>query len=335
MSVQAKNENTVDIDAMLIKKAQRKSMMMNVFPFAGLVFTILVLEIVTKGLLLSANNLTNIINQCFTTAIVGIGASFVYARGGMDFSIGPSCGVAQLILIASVAHYGMPVWEGVLLTIAFTLCCSLLVGIGSDMLHLQPFIVSLCVRSACSGILVVACNNLGKTIQVPLGTFRFFSNNTLKAIVLLVLLILGYYLFEKTGIGKEQKAIGGNLVTAYQSGIRPRKSVFISHLALGICVGIAACYQMVRAGSVTAQSGSGLEFNIMIALALGGFPMAGGSSAKMRAMIVGVLTITFLTNGLTLAGVDSDYISIIKGLLFIIIVTVSYDRSNLKQVVFM
>ena len=109
----------------------------------------------------------------------------------------------------------------------------------------------------------------------------------------------------------------------------------LSHLILGVCVGIAACFQMVRAGSVSSQSGSGLEFNIMIALALGGFPMAGGASAKIRSTIIGVLTITFLTNGLTLAGMDSTYINLVKGLLFILIVAVSYDRSNLKQVVFM
>ena len=145
----------------------------------------------------------------------------------------------------------------------------------------------------------------------------------------------GWYLFEKTSLGKEQKAIGGNVVTARQSGIRSRRGVVLSHLILGVCVGIAASFQMVRAGSVSSQSGSGLEFNIMIALALGGFPMAGGASAKIRSTIIGVLTITFLTNGLTLAGVDNTYINLVKGLLFIVIVAVSYDRSNLKQVVFM
>lgn len=323
------------MDEMLLRKARRKDMLMTALPFAGLALTVLVLTIATGGLLLSSGNLVNIMNQCFTTAIVGIGASFVYARGGMDFSLGPSCGVAQLVCVAVITRAGLPLWVGMIAAVAVAVAATMIVGLGSDCLHLQPFIVSLCVRSACTGILVVGCNALGKNIRVPLDTFGVLNNDVLKVSVLLVLLAGGWYLFEKTSLGKEQKAIGGNVVTARQSGIRSRKGVVLSHLILGVCVGIAACFQMVRAGSVSTQSGSGLEFNIMIALALGGFPMAGGASAKIRSTIIGVLTITFLTNGLTLAGMDSTYISLVKGLLFILIVAVSYDRSNLKQVVFM
>ena len=253
----------------------------------------------------------------------------------MDFSLGPSCGVAQLVCIAMITQAGMPLWAGVVAAIAVAIVCTMIVGLGSDCLHLQPFIVSLCVRSACTGILVVGCNALGKNIRVPLDVFSVFNSNILKVAILLALLAGGWYLFEKTSLGKEQKAIGGNIVTARQSGIRSRRGVVLSHLILGVCVGIAACFQMVRAGTVSTQSGGGLEFNIMIALALGGFPMAGGASAKIRSTIIGVLTITFLTNGLTLAGMDNEYINLVKGLLFIVIVAVSYDRSNLKQVVFM
>ena len=176
---------------------------------------------------------------------------------------------------------------------------------------------------------------MGGKIYVPMDTFGFFNNDYLKAVVLAITLCLGWYLFEKTRVGKEAKLIGGNSVTARQSGIRPLRVIVLSHLILGIMVGVAACFQMARNGTVASGSGSGLEFNIMIAMALGGFPMEGGSSAKIRSIIVGVLTITFLTNGLTIAGVDNSLINIIKGALFVVIVALSYDRSNLKQVVFM
>lgn len=331
----AQTKAVVDIDAMLLKKARRKDLLMLILPFAGLAFTIVVLTAATKGLLLSGQNLVNIMNQCFTTALVAIGAAFVYARGGMDFSLGASCGVAQMVFIASYTAWNLPIWVGFVAAMAVAVAATMIVGVGSHALHLQPFVVSLCVRSACTGILTAGCNALGRSIHVPMSAFGFLNNNVLKMIVLVAVLGLGWYLFEKTSLGKEQKAIGGNSVTAIQSGIRSGRGVALAHLILGVCVGLAACFQMARAGNVSAQSGSGLEFNIMIALALGGFPMAGGSAAKIRSVIVGVLTITFLTNGLTLAGVDSGYINMIKGLLFIVIVALSYDRSNLKQVVFM
>ena len=323
------------IEQELLAKSKRKELLSAILPFLGLVLTIVVLTVATGGLLLSGGNLANIVNQCFTNAIVGVGAAFVYSRGGMDFSIGSACGVAQLATIALVVKAGAPMPLAVIVGMVVSITCTMIVGYGAYMLHLQPFIVSLCVRSACTGILILGCNALGKSIRVPIETFGIFNNNAFKVVVLVLVVAIGYYLFEKTALGKELKAIGGNSMTARQSGIMPGRRVVIGHLILGICVGIAGCFQMSRAGTVSTTSGSGLEFNTMIAMALGGFPMAGGSSAKIRSAIIGVLTITFLTNGLTLAGVDMDLVNIIKGFLFIVIVAASYDRSNLKQVVFM
>jgi len=325
----------IDVNELLLKKARRKDIFMLVFPFVGLIFTIIIMTFATRGLFLSNENIVNIMNQSFTTALVAIGAAFVYAQGGMDFSLGAACGVAQMVFIGSYTHFGLPVWVGAVGAILVAVTATMIVGFGSYILHLQPFVVSLCVRSACTGILVAGCNALGRNILVPMDIYGFLNNNTLKVTVLLLVLLIGWFLFEKTRVGKEEKAIGGNILTAVQSGVRSGRTVVTAHLILGLCVGIAACFQMARAGTVSTQSGSGLEFNIMIALALGGFPMAGGSSAKIRSVIVGVLIITSLTNGLTLAGVDNSYINMIKGLLFIVIVAISYDRSNLKQVVFM
>lgn len=330
-----KQTKAIDIDEALLIKSKRKEFLMNVLPFAGLALTIVALTIATGGLLLNSQNLVNIMNQCFTTAIVGIGAAFVYARGGMDFSLGPACGVAQLVMVTCFLRLGLPLWVCAIAAMAVGVTATMIVGIGSHALHLMPFVVSLCVRSACTGILVVGCNAMGKTVYVPMESYSVLNNDLLKIVTLLVLVVLGWYLFEKTSLGKEQKAMGGNTTTSYQSGIRPGRVIALSHLLLGICVGIAACFQVARTGSVSTQSGSGLEFNIMIALALGGFPMAGGAAAKIRSVIIGVLTITFLTNGLTLAGMNSEYINLTKGLMFIVIVAVSYDRANLKQVVFM
>lgn len=324
-----------DIDKLLINQAQRRDTIRNVLPFFGLFFTILLLTIATRGLLLSGQNLVNIINQCFTTALVAVGAAFVYAYGGMDFSLGPACGLAQIVFIGSFMRFDIPVWVGVILAISTCVIATMIVGAGSYLLHLQPFIVSLCVRSICTGLLEAGNNSMGGKIVVPMDTFGFFNDDLLKAIVLAVALIIGWFLFEKTKLGKEAKLIGGNRVTAWQSGIRPLHVIVLSHLFLGVMVGVAGCFMMARNGMITAGTGGGLEFNIMIAMALGGFPMEGGAAAKIRSVIIGVLTITFLTNGLTIAGVDNSYINITKGILFVVIVALSYDRTNVKQVVFM
>ena len=70
----------------------------------------------------------------------------------------------------------------------------------------------------------------------------------------------------------------------------------------------------------------------MMAIVLGGFPMAGGDRAKISSAIIGALTVTGLTNGLGMWGLDPTLISGVKGVLFVIIVALSYDRSAGKLV---
>jgi ribose transport system permease protein len=70
----------------------------------------------------------------------------------------------------------------------------------------------------------------------------------------------------------------------------------------------------------------------MIAIVLGGFPMSGGDASKIRSVIIGAVTITLLTNGLILWGLDPGIVNGLKGVLFLIIVALSYDRSKGKLI---
>ena len=79
-------------------------------------------------------------------------------------------------------------------------------------------------------------------------------------------------------------------------------------------------------------SGSGIEFNIMLAVVLGGFPMSGGDKATLPAAVIGALTATLLTNGLSMWGLEPSLVNGVKGLIFVIMIGLSYDRSAGKLV---
>ena len=106
-------------------------------------------------------------------------------------------------------------------------------------------------------------------------------------------------------------------------------------MALGICVGIAAFFYLTRLGVVRSNSGRGVEFDVMIALVLGGFPLAGGSNARFRSAIIGAVIVTILSNGLTLWGLGPELVAGVKGLLFVTVIAVSYDRSAMKEMIIM
>jgi ribose transport system permease protein len=274
--------------------------------------------------------LENLINQSFAIAIISIGAAFVYAHGGIDFSIGAVSGVAQLVTGLILTKTGLPFPVAILSSILVGVLASSIVGSVSMLLNVPVFIASLCMRTIAVGILATVLSN--SEIVLPYTDFQFMNGTALKGVILIIMVALGTYLFEYTRIGKSEKAIGENILTASQAGIKSKKMTVLSYLFLGTCVGIASLFLLFRTGIITAQSGNGLEFNAMIAIVLGGFPMSGGDASKIRSVIIGAVTITLLTNGLILWGVDPGIVNGLKGVLFLIIVALSYDRSKGKLI---
>lgn len=323
------NEKNAAIQADLEKKAAQKQRINTIIPYLGLVFIVLFFIIVTEGKFISADNIGNLINQGFVLVLIAIGSSFVYAHGGMDFSIGAVSGVAQLVCgLLILADVPLPIC--ILACIAVCVVGSCCTASISLFLGVPVFIGSMCVRTSFTGILKTVVST--SDISILFSDYAFMNNTVVKAVIMIVVILIGYYLFNYTVIGKYNKALGGNVVTARQAGVNDRKYIFIAYMIMGICVGIASVFAFFRTGKVTSYSGNGYEFNIMMAIVLGGFPMTGGDRSKISSAIIGALTVTCLSNGLQLWGLDALLVSGVKGVLFVIIVALSYDRSAGKLV---
>lgn len=321
----------IDIQKALDEKALKDARLKTILPFAGLILITVFFIIVTDGLIIKRENLKSLITQVFTITLVGSGAVFVYGHNGLDFSIGSTCGLAQFVCIFLLMKVGAPVPIAILGSILTAVFFCSIVALCSIKLQIHPFVGSLCVKTAAGGLLSVLTDNSGGQITLDYAKYLGFNNEFLKLGVLIVIVGACYYLFEKTKIGRIEKAIGGNERTVYQAGINVSAYKILAYAILGACVGIAAFFQMTRLGHVSSGSGSGLEFDMMIAMVLGGFPMNGGSAARFRQFILGGVTATILTNGLILWGVEVSMVNCIKGFLFILIVAISYDRSVMKQ----
>lgn len=322
--------NNEEIQLRLNRQEKRRQILKRMLPFVGLAFVFFFFLIVTEGKLLNEQNRENLINQCFTLTIVCVGAAFVHGHGGSDFSIGATCGCAQLVMGALMTMTELPLAVCLLLGILTAVSGAAILAAVSLYFKVPVFVGSMCIRYVFSGILLTATQKM--SIFISQTEYGYMNNTWLKAVVLVVFIAVGYYLFEHHALGKSLRAIGGNLQTARQAGVKIKKNIFIAYVILGVCVGVAAMFQMFRNGSVTSNSGNGVEFNMMMAIVLGGFPMSGGDRSRLSSAIVGALTVTILVNGLTLWGVDANLVNGIKGLLFVAIVAISYDRSMGKLV---
>lgn len=293
-------------------------------PFLGLVIMIAVFQIFGDGRLLTPGNIKSILNQSVYVAIMAFGAVFVYSHGGMDLSYGGVIGFSVLAGIL-VGRAGAPFPVIVLTNIVASVVWFALNGLVSVYLKVSPFITSLCIMYMCRGILNTVCAK--EKYSVPVYIYNY-DNWTIKITLLVASFVICWFLFEKSWIGKTNKAIGGNAMAAQQAGVNVEKSRMLAYIISGITVGIGGFILMVRAGSVSTSTGQGLEMNVITALVLGGVPLSGGSRAKMIGALVGSLSVIILRNGLIILGVNERVIEGIQGLILLVIVFLTYAKNK-------
>ena len=145
-------------------------------------------------------------------------------------------------------------------------------------------------------------------------------------------LIIGFIVFRFTKFGIYLKAIGAGEKAAKFAGIRTERMKFLIYVLAGAITGLAAFINIAKNGSATANVGSQLETQILIALVLGGMPISGGSKVKFENIIVGSLLYIVLNNGLTMMGLTTQAMQLIQGVIFLIFVAVFADRQSISVI---
>ncbi|MDO4619268.1 MAG: ABC transporter permease [Lachnospiraceae bacterium] len=323
------NEKTIQTGALsevstLTPKEKALNTAKKLVPFLGIILMIIIFQTAGHGKLLAKGNVNSIINQTVYVAIMSFGAVFVYSHGGMDLSYGSILGFSVLIGIF-VANTGAPLPVIILSNIGAALIWSLLNGFCSIYLKVSSFIVSLCIMYMCRGILNTVCAS--QKYSVPVEIYSYDSRQ-IKLTVLIISFIVCYFLFEKSALGKANKAIGGNERAARIAGVNVEKMRMLAYIVSGITIGISAFILMARAGSVSTSTGQGLEMNVVTALVLGGVPLSGGSRVRMSGALVGSFSVIILRNGLIILGVNERLVEGIQGIVLLLLVLLTYVKNK-------
>jgi ribose transport system permease protein len=157
----------------------------------------------------------------------------------------------------------------------------------------------------------------------PIRSFTFNEMSIINVVSLVGYFLICLFLFNFTSIGTKVKMIGGGKRSASQSGINVRNMTILTFLISAVGIAIAAFLLIIRVRTIGAATAGSTGTDVMIALVLGGMPISGGPKAKISAGLVGAITISFLNSALTILGLSSGTIQIIRGIVFIIVVLVA------------
>ena len=97
-------------------------------------------------------------------------------------------------------------------------------------------------------------------------------------------------------------------------------------------MGIASIYKLCATGMVQSTTGNGFEMDVLVVLVLGGMSLAGGMGTKISSAVIGSFTYVILIKGLTIIGMNPNLVVLVKAVVFLIIIYITAQRSNLKTI---
>src|SRR5450756_1491673 len=125
-----------------------------------------------------------------------------------------------------------------------------------------------------------------------------------------------------TVLGRYAYAIGGNSEVARLSGINVKLNSTVLFAISGLCAGIAGVILTSRMAAGEPTSGSGMELDAIAAVVVGGTSMFGGKGSIVGTLL-GAILMGFLSNGLSLMGIEPFVQMAISGVIIIVAVTIS------------
>ena len=288
-----------------------------------LIFIMAVLSIISDKYL-TVDNLLNILRQESPLIIIASAATILMISGGMDLS---PAGVIALtsVVLAKLCVGGVPLWAASIISLLVGAASGLFSGILVVVANVPPMIATLGTWYITKGLAYVLSNSYAIVQGLP-DNFSWISGYIgpipLMVIIAAVIFAVFYVLLNKTLLGKYAYAIGGNSETSRLSGISVKRIQCILYVLTGLMSSIAGVLTSSRINSGDPNlSTSGIEFEIIVAIILGGTSLLGGQGSLIGSLI-GALILGNLSNGMNLLGIGTVYQFIVEGAVLIIAVVI-------------
>jgi ribose/xylose/arabinose/galactoside ABC-type transport system permease subunit len=304
----------------MIKAALKAITQKQEFVLCAILVVICTVFAIIAPYFLSAYNIGNLLRAVSMIVIVACGGTLLMMTANFDLSTGGNL-IFSNIIFAMTCLAGVPV----VFALGITIMCGCMIGAINGILvtrfSVTPFIATLGTWFIFKGIAKAITDNNEIKAGLP-KSFDFLGQGQLGPVpmpVVILVLIVAIFLFleRKTLLGKYSMAIGGNPAAAYLSGINSDKIVFLLFTITGGLAGLAGSIAASRIGSGNPRIGDGFEFDVIIAIILGGTRLAGGRGTILGTLIA-ALIVAAIGSGLNMLGVLSFWQKVLKGLILVL-----------------
>ena len=288
------------------------------------VWIVLAILLVCAGLasdaFLKVNYLANLVRQASPIGITAVGVTFVMLLRGVDLSVGAV--VSLSAVVCAIVMNGKPdnIWWGAATALA---CCSL-VGLANGLLvavaKASSFISTLGMSIVVYGLIQMGTGGTARGIVSP--GFREFLNGRIHGVLPVLVVcfaaavLVGIFLQSRTRFGREVYLTGANPDAARLAGLATGRVTVVAYVISGFFAGLGGLALLARTGVSGTNPGSGMEFDVLAAVVLGGTTFSGGRGG-VGGSFAGVMVLLIALNLANVAGLPFAAQLTIKGLIII------------------
>lgn len=278
---------------------------------------------------LAGSNLSDIAQIYGEYLIVIVGITFVMMAGGIDLTVGSVfalCNLAALLLINSM-EINLAIGIPAIMLLGGLI--GLINGVLIGYLGMRAFLTTLVMLIIVRAIVDQGLLDYGQIISQGFNmsaAWEFMAIGDLFGIpsslaVAAVIALIGHVVLTRMRYGWHVMAVGGSRRSAYNAGIKVKRTICLTYVLSGVLTGLAATFYAARLSSAGTDVGKGLEVTMLTAAVLGGISLGGGRGSIVKAML-GAIIILLVQNSLIRMGLTSGTSSLVLGALLLVAVAV-------------
>ncbi|RTG30320.1 ABC transporter permease, partial [Serratia marcescens] len=240
-----------------------------------LLLTVMVFSLLSDRFL-TVQNLLDLSESYAVSGIFALGLFVVLVTGGIDISFAAVASVAQYLIATLATHYGLASPAGsILLALAIGAALGMVNALLIYCLRIVSIIVTISMQALLFGMLMWLTN--GRSLYalpdwwtLPRSVLPFQLDEQsyqlgLPTLVMLAVALLTWLLLNKTHLGRQLFAVGGDAESARRIGIRVGLLHLFAYGYLGAMAAIGGLVQVYRMGEVVPNALVGGELDVLAA----------------------------------------------------------------------
>lgn len=303
------------------------------FPWITLAALVLVVGALNPSFL-NPTSMVSLVADIVPLFIMALGMTFAIFIGGIDLSMQQVANLVTVVATVYLAQFGIFV-------AVICIFAGFAIGAVSGWVTTRQFVPSFVSTLAMGFIALSGARFLSGERALSMNTeardanFGWMFGNTAgvphELVIAGVLLAIAWFLQTRTTFGRALKAVGAGELAAVSSGLNVDRIKILAFALSGTFAAIAGLMFSVKLSGGDANLANGFLILAIVAVLVGGTPLTGGVGGVINTL-VGTLIVVVIRTAMVYLEVDATMQQMIFGIILILAIALTIDRSKMRIV---